>query len=231
MTFYRGDSATAGGAGVDGLTPFIGPNGNWWIGTTDTGVHAQGPQGIPGIQGNPGIQGIPGPAGSGGSGVVDLSEVPTKDGIGYSKFDSRTISVTGTYFPLLTVPFPCIVTWLSLIWNIGGQGGASTAASYWKCTLGKFPYNAADQGSPLPAFVPIVSKITFWQYGAGGYSLGENIRSGRAWTFDDQIWDLAAAQLQYRDTLALLWDKAGSTATPANISQIDASFRVREITS
>lgn len=26
--------------GVDGLTPFIGANGNWWIGTTDTGIKA-----------------------------------------------------------------------------------------------------------------------------------------------------------------------------------------------
>ena len=28
----------AGTNGQDGLTPFIGENGNWWIGTTDTGV-------------------------------------------------------------------------------------------------------------------------------------------------------------------------------------------------
>ena len=28
--------------GADGLTPYIGANGNWWIGTTDTGVSASG---------------------------------------------------------------------------------------------------------------------------------------------------------------------------------------------
>ena len=28
--------------GQDGLTPFIGTNGNWWIGNTDTGVKATG---------------------------------------------------------------------------------------------------------------------------------------------------------------------------------------------
>lgn len=28
--------------GQDGLTPFIGENGNWWIGTSDTGVYANG---------------------------------------------------------------------------------------------------------------------------------------------------------------------------------------------
>lgn len=37
-----------GNTGNDGLTPHIGDNGNWWIGTTDTGVKAQGEQGDPG---------------------------------------------------------------------------------------------------------------------------------------------------------------------------------------
>jgi hypothetical protein len=41
---------------VDGLTPHIDPiNGNWFLGTTDTGVHAQGEQGIQGIQGESGV--------------------------------------------------------------------------------------------------------------------------------------------------------------------------------
>ncbi|MEG2061746.1 MAG: PL29 family lyase N-terminal domain-containing protein, partial [Alistipes sp.] len=31
-----------GETGDDGVTPHIGDNGNWWIGTTDTGVKAQG---------------------------------------------------------------------------------------------------------------------------------------------------------------------------------------------
>src|SRR5699024_7044577 len=30
--------------GADGLTPNIGANGNWFIGSTDTGVKAQGPK-------------------------------------------------------------------------------------------------------------------------------------------------------------------------------------------
>lgn len=43
--------------------PFIGENGNWHVGDTDTGVQAQGtagPQGPEGPQGEPGPQGIPG---------------------------------------------------------------------------------------------------------------------------------------------------------------------------
>ena len=34
-----------GSDGKDGKTPFIGENGNWWIGTTDTGVKAAGVDG------------------------------------------------------------------------------------------------------------------------------------------------------------------------------------------
>lgn len=33
-------------AGENGVSPHIGPNGNWFIGATDTGVHAQGSQGV-----------------------------------------------------------------------------------------------------------------------------------------------------------------------------------------
>lgn len=40
-------------AGADGLTPFIGENGNWWIGETDTGVKAQGTDGEDGDDGIP----------------------------------------------------------------------------------------------------------------------------------------------------------------------------------
>lgn len=42
--------AKASGAfdGADGLTPHIGANGNWYLGTTDTGVKAQGRDGDPG---------------------------------------------------------------------------------------------------------------------------------------------------------------------------------------
>ena len=37
-----------GNTGDNGLTPHVGDNGNWWVGTTDTGVKAQGEQGAPG---------------------------------------------------------------------------------------------------------------------------------------------------------------------------------------
>lgn len=36
----KGDTGAAGKDGRDGLIPYIGSNGNWWIGGTDTGVRA-----------------------------------------------------------------------------------------------------------------------------------------------------------------------------------------------
>ncbi len=35
-----------GAPGVNGITPHIGANGNWWIGETDTGVNARGTDGV-----------------------------------------------------------------------------------------------------------------------------------------------------------------------------------------
>ena len=43
-----GETGAPGAAGVNGITPHIGANGNWFIGTTDTGVPAQGPKGAAG---------------------------------------------------------------------------------------------------------------------------------------------------------------------------------------
>ena len=38
----KGEQGEKGDSGADGLTPYIGENGNWWIGTTDTGISATG---------------------------------------------------------------------------------------------------------------------------------------------------------------------------------------------
>ncbi len=45
VTGPKGDPGT----GDNGLTPYIGTNGNWWIGTTDTSVKAQGDKGTDAI--------------------------------------------------------------------------------------------------------------------------------------------------------------------------------------
>ena len=63
----KGDTGATGPAGTNGVTPHIdSTTGNWFIGDTDTNVHAQGPQGIQGIQGIQGPQGETGATGATG---------------------------------------------------------------------------------------------------------------------------------------------------------------------
>ena len=47
-------TAEKGDDGADGETPYIGDNGNWWIGDDDTGIKAQGVDGSSGKDGNNG---------------------------------------------------------------------------------------------------------------------------------------------------------------------------------
>ena len=69
----KGDQGMQGNPGTDGITPTIGENGNWYLGSTDTGkpsrgiqgekgdtgdIGPEGPKGDQGIQGNPGTDGI-----------------------------------------------------------------------------------------------------------------------------------------------------------------------------
>lgn len=68
------------------MTPHVGPNGNWWVGETDTGTPAQGDQGPKGDQG------IQGPAGADG---VDGEQGPQGDK-GDKGEDGRSVTITGT---------------------------------------------------------------------------------------------------------------------------------------
>ncbi len=54
LAWLKGDQ---GEKGEDGLIPFIGENGNWWIGDIDTGIGATGEQGPQGDKGEKGDQG------------------------------------------------------------------------------------------------------------------------------------------------------------------------------
>ena len=51
-TKAQGPAGAQGPQGPAGTTPEIGPNGNWWIGTTDTGVPAEGVSGTSVLTGN-----------------------------------------------------------------------------------------------------------------------------------------------------------------------------------
>ena len=52
-----GKNGINGSDGQNGKTPFIGENGNWWIGETDTGIKAEGTDGKDGINGIDGTDG------------------------------------------------------------------------------------------------------------------------------------------------------------------------------
>ena len=62
-----------------GTAPHIGPNGNWWLGETDTGTPAQGDQGIQGPKGDQGPKGEKGDAGEDGRSVTITGAVATVD--------------------------------------------------------------------------------------------------------------------------------------------------------
>ena len=90
LTFAACESPT----GASGATPFIGENGNWWIGAKDTGVPATGPAGDPGPEGSIGPAGDAGPEGpighEGPIGPAGVSSGKLYDGndvlLGYCNF-------------------------------------------------------------------------------------------------------------------------------------------------
>ena len=61
-----GTNGQNGSDGEDGKTPFIGENGNWWIGEIDTGVKAAGTVGEKGDKGDKGEKGDKGDKGDAG---------------------------------------------------------------------------------------------------------------------------------------------------------------------
>ena len=54
MVYWQSDTnfpaqGQKGENGKDGTSPYIGPNGNWWINTSDTKIKAQGEKGSDGL--------------------------------------------------------------------------------------------------------------------------------------------------------------------------------------
>ena len=56
----KGADGKPGAAGADGVTPHIGDNGNWYVGSTDTGKPSRGATGAPGKDGADGKPGATG---------------------------------------------------------------------------------------------------------------------------------------------------------------------------
>ena len=63
----QGEKGDKGDKGDPGLIPYIGVNGNWWLGATDTGVAATGPKGDKGDTGATGATGAAGATGATGA--------------------------------------------------------------------------------------------------------------------------------------------------------------------
>ena len=70
----RGLQGNPGRDGQNGQTPRIGDNGNWWVGTEDTGKPARGAQGIPGANGQNGLNPHIGDNGNWWIGTVDTGK-------------------------------------------------------------------------------------------------------------------------------------------------------------
>ena len=70
-----GKDGENGKPGADGKTPFIGSNGNWWIGDTDTGIKASGKDGVNGEDGKDGIDGEDGKDGINGTNGVSIDKI------------------------------------------------------------------------------------------------------------------------------------------------------------
>ena len=62
----NGADGAKGDPGADGITPTIGANGNWFLGSTDTGKPSRGATGAKGDPGDPGAKGDPGEPGAAG---------------------------------------------------------------------------------------------------------------------------------------------------------------------
>jgi len=90
LVVIEGTKGDPGAPGKDGITPTIGDNGNWYIGTTDTGKPSRGATGAPGKDGAKGDPGTPGAAGPAGA--------PGKDGKDGTNGITPTIGTNGNWY-------------------------------------------------------------------------------------------------------------------------------------
>ena len=94
----NGITGQDGRDGADGNTPFIGENGNWWIGTTDTGVKAAGVDGEKGDKGDKGDPGEKGDKGDKGDAGQDGSSPGWFYGVGVVQSVNLQMESAPLYF-------------------------------------------------------------------------------------------------------------------------------------
>lgn len=114
----RGDKGDTGAAGADGKTPYVGDNGNWFVGSDDTGKPSRGAKGEPGSPGARGEPGSPGAKGDkgdpGATPNLTIGSVTTLD-----SGQNATASITGES-PDLTLN-------LGIPKGADGEGGGDNA--------------------------------------------------------------------------------------------------------
>lgn len=102
-----GKDGQNGKDGKDGQTPYVGANGNWWIGTTDTGIQAKGQNGKDGLNGKDGKDGLDGKDGKDGLDGKD-GQTPYIGSNGNWWIGNTDTGVIATGSSSATVDFPVI---------------------------------------------------------------------------------------------------------------------------
>lgn len=150
FTIPRGDK---GADGADGITPHIGDNGNWYLGTTDTGKPSRGETGLQGSVGPVGPQGPQGEKGADG-------KTPVKGTDYWTAADKQEIidDIHPAYYIDLEGEYPnytCPVAMADI-------KAAYEAGQVLECRCAMGQYTAT-----LPLFIPMPSANTWIFSGAG----------------------------------------------------------------
>lgn len=177
--------------------PFIGENGNWWIGTEDTGVIAQGEDGAPGPKGEKGDtgtqgpmgpqgpQGIPGEPGSDGQ-DADMSRVEALE-INVGKLETQTqlidntIAFSGVNGSIVRSSSYCFKD-PQKVYGYLFVAGVTAASNAWT-KIGTINFKLAESvyisGLYLSAYTPCVIRLI-----PEGISAGVYVYANRAWNDD-----------------------------------------------
>lgn len=92
-----GPKGDTGAKGADGITPTIGTNGNWYLGSTDTGKPSRGATGATGAKGDKGDTGSQGPTGpTGPAGAAAGFGTPTVDNSAAGNVGTPSVTVTAS---------------------------------------------------------------------------------------------------------------------------------------
>lgn len=176
LASLKGEPGAAGAPGKDGengKTPYVGDNGNWYIGADDTGKPSRGAKGEPGSPGARGEPGSPGAKGdkgdTGATPNLTIGSVTTLDA-----GQNATASMVGTAeSPVLNLGIPRGAK------GEPGQGGADGKPG----TDGKSAYQYAQDGGytgtetefakklakEIPTALPNPNALTFTGAVTGSY--------------------------------------------------------------